>query len=331
MNIFFKGGFSVFLYLRQFLHRILFIMQRFKNILIVLTHNELHEDVFRYAAMITSQSEAHITFAVMHPALSADMNEIEETYHTTLTDKIRQKSAEYNLNPDAPILFEHQEPYFVAITKMVLKDQYDLIIKAVEDVDKGGQYKGLKSLDMSLLRKCPCPIWLCRPLQAKESYMRVLTAIDPSSEGQNARDLSVKLMTIGESIAQHFGASHEIITCWEYELEDFLRYSAFGRTPSAQVDETIQQAEGEHKAAMHALLNEAGLSDTKVTYERGQAEDCVPRYVQDHEIDIVVMGTVARTGIEGFLIGNTAENIIQNLSCSLFTAKPDGFVSPIKV
>ena len=50
----------------------------------------------------------------------------------------------------------------------------------------------------------------------------------------------------------------------------------------------------------------------------------------DKKIDILVMGTVARTGISGFIIGNTAENTVQKLSCSLMALKPQGFVSPVK-
>ena len=41
------------------------------------------------------------------------------------------------------------------------------------------------------------------------------------------------------------------------------------------------------------------------------------------------MGTVARTGIPGLLIGNTAETILQRVDCSVLAVKPDGFVSPV--
>jgi len=41
------------------------------------------------------------------------------------------------------------------------------------------------------------------------------------------------------------------------------------------------------------------------------------------------MGTVVRTGIEGFFIGNTAERILGQLRCSVLAVKPDGFVSPV--
>jgi len=46
--------------------------------------------------------------------------------------------------------------------------------------------------------------------------------------------------------------------------------------------------------------------------------------------DLLVMGTVCRTGIAGFLIGNTAETVIPDASCSLLALKPEGFVSPVE-
>lgn len=41
------------------------------------------------------------------------------------------------------------------------------------------------------------------------------------------------------------------------------------------------------------------------------------------------MGTVCRTGLSGFFIGNTAEKILDEVHCSVLTVKPDGFQSPI--
>ena len=43
------------------------------------------------------------------------------------------------------------------------------------------------------------------------------------------------------------------------------------------------------------------------------------------------MGTVARTGIPGLLIGNTAESVLSQVGCSVIAVKPDGFVSPVAV
>jgi len=45
----------------------------------------------------------------------------------------------------------------------------------------------------------------------------------------------------------------------------------------------------------------------------------------------LVMGTLARTGITGLFIGNTAETILNHITCSVLTVKAKGFVSPVEL
>lgn len=46
-------------------------------------------------------------------------------------------------------------------------------------------------------------------------------------------------------------------------------------------------------------------------------------------VDCIVVGTVARTGIAGFIMGNNAETILERIDCSLLAIKPPGFVTPV--
>jgi len=48
-------------------------------------------------------------------------------------------------------------------------------------------------------------------------------------------------------------------------------------------------------------------------------------------IEVIVMGTVCQSGVEGFLINNTAEKVLHQVDCSVLTVKPDGFVTPVKL
>jgi hypothetical protein len=48
------------------------------------------------------------------------------------------------------------------------------------------------------------------------------------------------------------------------------------------------------------------------------------------EADLLVMGTVCRTGAAGFLIGNTAETVLSDVTCSVLAMKPAGFVTPVE-
>ena len=42
------------------------------------------------------------------------------------------------------------------------------------------------------------------------------------------------------------------------------------------------------------------------------------------------MGTVGRSGIDGVIIGNTAEKVLNRIECSVLALKPPGFVTPIR-
>jgi nucleotide-binding universal stress UspA family protein len=75
-----------------------------------------------------------------------------------------------------------------------------------------------------------------------------------------------------------------------------------------------------------------GRFDARATVlRRGEPQQVIPEFVVSEGIDVLVMGTVARRGIAGMLIGNTAERVLRKLPCSVLTVKPDGFVSPVRL
>ena len=57
----------------------------------------------------------------------------------------------------------------------------------------------------------------------------------------------------------------------------------------------------------------------------------IPEVASKEQIDLIVMGTVARVGLEGYFIGNTAETVLDRVACSVLTIKPEGFSSPVKL
>ena len=55
------------------------------------------------------------------------------------------------------------------------------------------------------------------------------------------------------------------------------------------------------------------------------------RQVLRKQHDLVVMGTVGRAGISGFITGNTAKRLLPRIPCSLLAVKPPGFQSPVSL
>jgi nucleotide-binding universal stress UspA family protein len=62
---------------------------------------------------------------------------------------------------------------------------------------------------------------------------------------------------------------------------------------------------------------------------QGVPGDVIPKFAEDQDIDLVVMGTLGRLSQQGMFIGDTAERILNRLECSVLAVKPAGFVSPV--
>jgi len=93
---------------------------------------------------------------------------------------------------------------------------------------------------MHLLRKCPVPVWMMRPSQARK--LRILALVDPDPEDPVRNRLNDLVLELATSLTHH----------------------------------------------------------------------------------------VARTGLSGLIMGNTAETILGSVRCSVLAVKPQGFVTPVK-
>lgn len=64
---------------------------------------------------------------------------------------------------------------------------------------------------------------------------------------------------------------------------------------------------------------------------QGYPDQELPKFANEIDADLMVMGTVARSGVAGVIIGNTAETILSQLKCSVLAVKPIEFISPISM
>src|SRR5215467_4463341 len=57
-------------------------------------------------------------------------------------------------------------------------------------------------------------------------------------------------------------------------------------------------------------------------FTRGSVESVFPKWIAEHGIDLVVVGTHGRRGLQRFLMGSTAEFIFRNATCPVLTVGP---------
>ncbi|MFO0956818.1 MAG: universal stress protein [Isosphaeraceae bacterium] len=245
------------------------------------------------------------------------------------------------LNVDVRVL---QGKRSLELTRAVVEGHHDLVLKEADD-DRPGLL-GLS--DIRVIRSCPAPVWIFRPT---EGPCRVLAAVNPREEGEgehydpfglsdrvepssmqdpirenalNRRilDLAAWATSLGE------GTLH-VAHAWRVPGEERLRQNP--HVDAADVNQYVDTIRGESEARFKALVDDFDRGRTPVVrhLEKGWAAETIEALVERERISLLVMGSVARTGIAGYVIGNTAESLLGRIRCSVLAIKPEGFVSPV--
>lgn len=227
-----------------------------------------------------------------------------------------------------------------SIVRAVLNDGYQIVWKAPAP-SAARRVRLLGSVDMRLLRVCPCPVAIVKQ-SLTDGRRTIVAAIDVVSppdgeeinEALNSRILDLSLSALTESEAEL-----HIVHAWALYGELMLS------SPRLNVDpEQLAALVKEEKAARQSKLEDlletfrSGLDSSdadrfrpEVHLSKGDPATVLPKELKRLYADLLIMGTVSRKGVAGLVIGNTAEKILYDLECSVVVAKPPGFVSPVTV
>ncbi|MHA2714536.1 universal stress protein [Vibrio owensii] len=311
-------------------------MRRFENILFATQGLPGHSDALGQAIRIAANNRVPVSGLIACPDFPTDLARYQQSYEQSLHDSLQQSVKKLREQHDIteeqvpfPLRVQSSEQPAVCIIQQAITNHNDLIIKEAEPLSEGAE--GFKAIDMTLLRKCPCPVWLHRPISKPRDKRRIAVAVDPMTVSDEQQALSRRLLELSRSIADTCDSRLHIISCWEHYLENYLDNHVWIQVEEAQLANEVSRAKANHEQALQRLIEDSGISGEMVIHHlHGKPDDQIPECVDETEIDVLVMGTLARTGISGFVIGNTAENILQSINCSLVAMKQEGFVSPIK-
>ena len=313
-------------------------MKQFKNILVYLQQiDQPNEAMIKRAILLAKRNRAEITFSTRISSLPANL---EEFLHSRLGTNIvathkksslaklesiveskKQGSGRINLR-----IFEGRP--FIAVIHEVLTKSLDLVMAEPET---GGSVNRLffGTTAMNLLRKCPCPVWIYKPA-VHGTYRRILAAVDTSTKREEEKRLNESIIDIAGTLAEREDAELHVVHCWEASGETMLR----SNVPPAQagiIEEYTQFTRETASKKLEKFLEACPyhINSKAIHLERGVPGRIVPELVRRHHIELVVMGTLGRSGLKGLFMGNSAEKIIDALDCSVLALKPEGFVSPV--
>ncbi len=322
-------------------------MKQFTNILCVVAPDRPCEPALERAVTLAENNQANLTVVAVAERVETGVGV--------------PKGGPASADIQAALVGEHEqflermvEPYvkrvriaskvlvgvpFLEIIREVLRHQHDLVIKVTEAADWLDRLFG--SDDMHLLRKCPCPTWLVKA-EATKPYRRIVAAVDvseayPEEQLATLRSLNEEILAIAASLALAEFSELHVVHAWDAPGESAMR-GGFLRLPDAEVADYVERTRKQHAEALANMMRgfverispEAmGYLKPETHLVKGAAYKQIPLLAKELEADLIVMGTVARTGIPGFIMGNTAETILNQIECSVLAIKPPNFVSPV--
>ena len=214
----------------------------------------------------------------------------------------------------------------LSVILAVLVNHHDLVMKAAEG-DTGKWKRLFGTGDQKLMRKCPCPVWIAKP-SSEAHFRRILAAVDLDPTEPDTEWLARRIMELATSLATEEGGELHVVHVWRLAAETALRGRQIDTT---DVDKIVQGIEASYRSELDRLLGPYPYDKRTVHLIKGQAGDVIPDLAERLEVDLVVIGTVGRAGVPGLLIGNTAEEVLNAVDCSVLTLKPQGFETPIQV
>lgn len=211
---------------------------------------------------------------------------------------------------------------FVELTHAAQSEGIDLVLAGTRGLSAWKEFL-VGSTAKRLIRKCPSSVWIVKA-EHLEPPKVVLAATDFSEVSRRA---ALQGLRIAQQASAQFHLLHTIDHLADYLTagrEDHVSGFPIGPPLRREINDGAQRLLEEFVTSLGADLEQVRLH-----LSWGSAWQEISRLAQHLHSDLIVLGTVGRSGIPGVLLGNTAERVLGACESSILTVKPEGFVSPL--
>ncbi len=310
-------------------------MQRFKNIL-VMAHDSSDTtlELLELGVQLARRNHSRLT---LFDAIEAPVGRLAKLLGERPGSQLTDAMAEARADELRSYAAHHTElaidigvavgSTFVEAIRRVDEVGHDLVMIAPERLRSGGGLVG-SSTTMHLLRKSPVPVWVHE--SGASSSADVAVAVGPFDLDEGPTALDHTLVQLASSLASRRGGRLHVIHAWRVPGETLLRSSRVGADPS-EVDAMADAMREAALITLDGLVAEAAEFDVPIELyaHKGRAGEVIPAVVAEVRPGALVIGTLARRGIPGVIIGNTAEWVFSQIDTSILAVKHPGFRSPL--
>lgn len=223
-----------------------------------------------------------------------------------------QKMAERAKRPDLLVRAElvRGTPW-EQLAKLCQADSVDLVILGRHGTSTMREQL-LGSTAERLVRAVNVPVLIVQERSAR-AYKRPLFALDFAQESHAVLDVGLRMVP---QVRQKVTLVH----AYEHGYDLVLRQV---NASAAKIREYRQQAMRDAKVRADqflALWQNSGF-EFDIQLEGEDARISIPRAAEEHEADLLVVGTHGRTGAARFFLGSVAEAVLRNASCDVLVVR----------
>jgi universal stress protein E len=308
------------------------VMEKYKKILAVIDPTTDNQKALKRSIELAQRTGSEITALLTIYDLSYEMTtmlsgeERDAMRQSVINDHQQWLDEKVNEHKHTNIIINtsiiwHNRPFEIIIKK-VINEAYDIVIKGTHQHDK---FKSVifTPTDWHILRKCPCPVLLVKEHNWPDNG-NVLTALNIGSDDAEHKALNDKLTQEAIHLSSLIKANIHLVNSYPgTPVNIAIEIPEFN---TCEYNDTMLK---HHQSAMNIHANAFSISSENTHVKEGLPEDVIQSVSDEIDAELVILGTIGRTGLSAALIGNTAEHVIDRLNCDVLAIKPNGYVSPL--
>ena len=238
-------------------------------------------------------------------------------------ERIAQRLRGANLK--VAVAAEWDYPIYEAVIREATRRRADLII-AERHAGSHIAAGFLHLTDWELLRRSPLPVLLVKRSGAYRHPV-ILAAVDPEHSYDKPARLDTDIARTAAALANLLGGQLHAVHAYVP-----LPVTALARG-TILTDQDVARLESRAAAGarekLNRLLRKARVPATRLHIVSRHPADAIEQVAAQSRSAIVVMGAIARSGLKRLLIGNTAEKVLDHLSCDVLVVKPARLMKPV--
>lgn len=211
-------------------------------------------------------------------------------------NKLLEPLASHNVSVTAEVDWSNR--WYEAAVVACARIGAELLLKSVQPAAAGGVRLSNRA-DYYILRHSPSPVLMVNS-SSTQTYHSALAALALEDNNQKHDALNNRVIAAAHQIASSATDLHVV--------------SALEGTPNvAQILRITEDQDAEKLSNEQLVSDRFGVAPSNVHIDYGPAKTVIVETLQKTDVDLLVIGTIARSGLSGAIIGNTCEKVLNTV------------------